>query len=212
MPQYSLINDKMLTVQLANEEVFAKKGSMIAYKGNVTFAPSTLGSEGMGGAAMRGVTGEGLQLMSVRGSGEVLYARHGMHITLIQLQGEMFFVESGNVLAFDGRLRTGTMFLGNQGVQGFVRGAMSGQGLFTTTLEGYGEFAMLSDGNAIGLDVTPNRPICVDPQAYIGHRGQLNSQVVTDVSWKTFVGQGSGESFQLKFTGQGTVYIQASER
>jgi uncharacterized protein (AIM24 family) len=40
----------------------------------------------------------------------------------------------------------------------------------------------------------------------------LTSSIKTDVSWKTFVGQTSGESYQLQFTGNGTVYIQASER
>ena len=105
------------------------------------------------------------------------------------------------------------MFLGNQGgVQSMVRGAVSGQGLFTTTLQGTGELAMLSDGNAIGLPVSNEQPVFVDPNAYIGHKGSLTSTIVTDVNWKTFVGQASGESYQLKFMGQGTVFIQASER
>ena len=63
---------------------------------------------------------------------------------------------------------------------------------------------------AIGLPVTPDVRL-VDPQAYIGHTGQLSSTIVTDLNWKTFV-PGIGESYQVKFTGQGTVYIQASER
>ncbi|MEN9865306.1 MAG: hypothetical protein RL748_896, partial [Pseudomonadota bacterium] len=85
-------------------------------------------------------------------------------------------------------------------------------GLFTSTLEGSGEVAILSDGNAIGLQVTQDNPVCVDPDAYIAHKGNLSSQIVTDLNWKTFIGQTSGESYQVKFTGQGTVYIQASER
>ena len=102
--------------------------------------------------------------------------------------------------------------MGQGGVGGLIRGAATGSGLFTTTLEGRGELAIVSEGGAIALDVTPQRPIFVDPQAYVGHRGQLQSNLITDVGWKTFVGQSSGESYQLKFTGQGTVYIQASER
>ena len=80
------------------------------------------------------------------------------------------------------------------------------------TLQGTGEVAILSDGNAIGLEVTPDKPVFVDPDAYIGHKGNLSSNIVTDVNWKSFIGQTSGESYQVKFTGQGTVYIQASER
>ncbi len=212
MPEYSLINDKMLSVRIRNEEVFARRGSMIAYTGHVEFAPSSSGSEGMQGTAMRSVTGERMTLMSARGTGEVLYAFYGMHVTMISLRGETFFAESGSLLAYDGRLRSGTVFLGNQGMGGLIRGAATGSGMFTTTLEGSGELAIVSDGDAIALDVTSDRPIFADPQAYVGHRGNLRSDLVTDVGWKTFVGQSSGESYQLKFTGQGTVYIQAAER
>lgn len=212
MPEYSLINSKMLSVSLQGEEVFAKRGAMIAYKGHVDFAPSTSGSEGMRGLAMRSVTGERMALMSARGSGEVLYAFYGMNVTIIPLHGETFFAESESLLAYDGRLRSGTVFMGNQGVGGLIRGAATGSGLFTTTLEGAGELAIVSDGDAIALEVTLERPIFADPQAYVGHKGQLRSDLVTDVGWKTFVGQSSGESYQLKFTGQGTVYIQAAER
>lgn len=137
----------------------------------------------------------------------------GKYIFLVELRGETLYVESDSLLAFDRRMRTGTMFMGNQGaVQGLIRGAVTGQGLFTTTLQGQGEIAILCDGNAIGLDVTSQNPLFVDPNAYIGHKGELQSQIVTDVNWKTFLGQASGESYQLKFTGNGTVYIQPSER
>jgi uncharacterized protein (AIM24 family) len=213
VPSYTLINEKLLEVGLSHEEVYSKKGAMIAYTGQVNFARSFLAGGGVQDLAMRAVTNEHFVLMAAKGSGTVLYGYQGYHVLLISLRGETLFVESESLLAFDGRLRTGTMFLGNQGaVQGLVRGAVTGQGLFTTTLEGQGELAIISVGNAIELDVTASKPIFVDPNAYIGHKGQLSSQIVTDVNWKTFVGQASGESYQLKFTGNGSVYIQASER
>lgn len=212
MPVYELINEKMLLVKLRNEELLARRGAMIAYNGAIEFAPNMLGNEGVQGGAMRAVTGERMPLMRATGNGDVFYAERGLHITIISLDNERLAIESDNVLAFDNRLRSGTEFQGNQGVQGLVRGAASGQGLWTTTFDGRGEIAILSDGDAIGLPVSAERPIHVDPNAYIGHKGNVQSQFVTDVSWKTLVGQGSGESFQLKFTGSGTVYIQASER
>ncbi|MFI3218867.1 MAG: AIM24 family protein, partial [Methylococcales bacterium] len=152
-------------------------------------------------------------LMVAEGTGTVYYGYNGFFVSIIQVVNETVFVESDTLLAFDARLRTGTMFLGNQGgVQGILRGAVSGQGLFTTTLQGTGEIAILSDGNAIGLPVTPQQPVFVDPDAYIAHKGELSSSIVTDLNWKNLIGQASGESYQVKFTGQGTVYIQASER
>ncbi|KAB8042103.1 AIM24 family protein [Janthinobacterium aquaticum] len=213
MPVYQQINEKMLQVTLSNEEVFARKGAMVSYQGDVQFSRSFLAGQGVQSLAMRAVTSEGYALMLAKGSGSVYYAQGGLFVTIIPVRGETLYVESDSLLAFDARLTAGTMFLGNQGgIQGMVRGAVSGQGLFTTTLQGTGEVAILSDGNAIGLPVTPDVPVFVDPQAYIGHVGQLSSSIVTDLNWKTFVGQASGESYQVKFMGQGTVYIQASER
>lgn len=213
MPSYSQINEKLIEVTLNNEEVFAKRGAMISYQGSVNFARSFLGGSGIQDLAMRTVTNEGYALMVAKGTGKVYYGYDGLFVNVIQVNNETMYVESETLLAFDSRLRTGTMFLGNQGgVQGILRGAVSGQGLFTTTLQGTGEIAILSDGNAIGLKVTPEQPVFVDPDAYIGHKGNLTSNIVTDLNWKTFVGQTSGESYQVKFIGQGTVYIQASER
>ena len=213
MPNYTLINEKLLEVKLAGEQVYSKKGTMVAYKGSVDFSRSFLAGGGVQDLAMRSVTGESFLLMSAQGTGEVYYAHYGLYVTIVSLRGETFYVESDSLLAFDSRVRTGTMFQGNQGaIQGIIKGAVTGQGLFTTTLEGNGELAILSQGNAIGLDITPQKPMFVDPNAYIGHKGQLDSKIVTDVNWKTLIGKASGESYQLKFTGTGTVYIQASER
>ncbi len=213
MPSYNQLNEKLIEVTLNNEELFAKRGSMISYQGNVSFARSFLGGGNVSDLAMRTATNEGNALMSARGTGKIYYGYNGLFVSLITLANETMYIESENLLAYDGRLRSGTMFLGNQGgIQSMVRGAVSGQGLFTTTLQGSGELALLSDGNAIGLPVSTEQPVFVDPNAYVGHKGNLTSTIVTDVNWKTFVGQASGESYQVKFMGQGTVYIQASER
>lgn len=213
MPSYVQINEKLLEVTLNNEEVYAKKGAMIAYQGNISFTRSFLAGGGVQDFAMRAVTNEGYALMVSKGTGKVYYGYDGLFVSIIQLANETIYVESDTLLSFDSRLRTGTMFLGNQGgVQGVLRGAVSGQGLFTTTLQGTGEIAILSDGNAIGLPVSAQQPVFVDPDAYIAHKGELSSSIVTDLSWKNLIGQASGESYQVKFSGQGIVYIQASER
>ncbi len=213
MPVYQQINEKMIEIKLNNEKVFAKKGAMISYQGEVEFSRSFLAGGGVQSMAERAVTNEGYSMMEANGRGSVYYALDGLFVTIIPVRGDTLYIESDNVLAFDARLEVGTMFLGNQGgISGIVRGAVTGHGLFTTTLKGNGEVAILSDGNTIGLPVSNEVPVFVDPQAYIGHTGQLSSAIVTDVNWKTFVGQSSGESYQMKFSGQGTVYIQASER
>ncbi|MBE9114580.1 AIM24 family protein [Lusitaniella coriacea LEGE 07157] len=213
MVAYTLINEKMLAVGLTRERVYAKKGSMISYQGDLRFQRSFLAGGGIQNLAMRQATKEELLVMSAQGTGQAYYAYNGLYVTVITLEGETMYVESDSLLAFDDRLRIGTVFLGNQGaIQGMIKGVVTDQGLFTTRLEGQGELAIVSHGNAIALEVEPQKPIFVDPNAYIGHKGQLQSQLVTDINWKTLIGKTSGESYQLKFVGAGAVYIQAYER
>lgn len=77
--------------------------------------------------------------------------------------------------------------------------------------------AVLCDGNPIVLsNVMSQNTISVDPDAvvcWVGN-GHCDPQVTADISWKTFIGQTSGESYQLSGMGIGpvTVIIQPSER
>lgn len=105
------------------------------------------------------------------------------------------------------------VFLGSQGgIRGAVRGAVSGQGLFTTQLMVAGSVAVLSHGGTIAMPVRPHRTTSVDPRAYVAHVGQIQVDISASVGWRDAVGKGSGEAIQLKVTGSGTVYVQASEQ
>jgi uncharacterized protein (AIM24 family) len=143
--------------------------------------------------------------MQTTGTGTVYFAHNAAEITVIPLTQEKLFIESSSLLAFDPSLKTNTTFAG-------LRGATSGQGLFTTTVEGSGNLAVFSRGNLITLEVDAKYPLFVDPDAFIGYKGNIKQEFVFDVSWRNIVGQASGESYQFKFTGQGVVYIQPAER
>jgi uncharacterized protein (AIM24 family) len=204
--QFRLNGSKMLAVDLNGETIRALNGSMVAYDGQMNFKRQGMtGGEGLRGAIRRRVAGESMTLMEVTGSGTVYLASNATEITLVPLQGDTLFVESESLLAIDGQLQTGVQFIG-------LRGMGTGQGLATTKVEGFGTVAILSDGPAIALEVTPGIPLCVDPHAYVGHRGQLQQDVVTDVNWRTVLGQGSGESVQFRYQGHGLVYVQPAER
>jgi uncharacterized protein (AIM24 family) len=205
LPTFSLKNDRLLEVTVQNEKVMAVAGSMVAYDGNIKFEKSILGGEGLLGALKRKVTNESFSMMVTSGSGTVYFAQNAREITIIELQGEKIFVESRSLLAYDQNLKTNTAFAG-------LRGAASGQGLFTTTVEGKGNVAVISHGNILMFEVTPAYPLFVDPDAFIGYKGNLTQEFIFDVNWKTLIGESSGESYQLKFTGSGIVYIQPSER
>ena len=205
MSSFRINTDRLLEVGLRNEKVMAIAGAMVAYTGSMKFEKSILGGEGIFGALKRKVTNEGMSLMQTHGTGTVYFAHNAAEIAVIPLAQEKLFIESSSLLAYDTGLKTSTSFAG-------LRGASSGQGLFTTTVEGTGNIAVISRGNLIRLEVAPSYPLFVDPDAFIGYKGSVQQEFVFDVNWRTMIAQTSGESYQFKFTGQGVVYIQPAER
>jgi uncharacterized protein (AIM24 family) len=208
------INSKMVEAQVVpGQKMYSQRGAMLAYRGDVSFTPSITGGQGgVMGMIGRRVANEQTPLMTVEGSGTVMFGHGGHHIQVISLQGETLYVEADRLLAFDGTLQQGTMFMGSQGgVMGMVRGQVTGQGLFTTTLKGHGSVAVMAHGGVIELPIHPNRPVHVDPQAYVAHHGDVRNKLSTALGWRDMVGRGSGEAFQLELSGQGAVYVQASE-
>ncbi|ARP72405.1 AIM24 family protein [Streptomyces pluripotens] len=208
------INSKMVAATvLPGQRLFSQRGAMLAYQGDVSFTPSL--QDGQGGLMSmigRRAAGEATPLMTVEGSGTVFFGHGGHHVHVISLTGDTLYVEADRLLAFEGTLRQGTMFMGAQGgVMGLVRGQVTGQGLFTTTLQGHGCVAVLAHGGVFEIPVTPQRTVHVDPQAYVAHHGDVRNRLSTALGWREMVGRGSGEAFQLELSGSGTVYVQASE-
>lgn len=202
---FRLQSSKVLAVDMTGDAVKAKNGSMVAYDGQMAFKKLTGGGEGVRGMVTRRLTGEQMTLMEVRGHGTCFFADRASEINLVALTGEKLYVESSNLLATDGGLRTGTAFTG-------LRGASQGNGLFTTTVEGHGQAAIMSDGPAVLLRVSPQYPLTVDPGAYVAHRGSLRQSFQSGVTFRTLMGEGGGEAFQIRFEGDGVVYVQPSER
>ncbi|WP_432512400.1 AIM24 family protein [Kineococcus sp. SYSU DK001] len=207
---WRLETPRVLVVDLDGSKgsaVRAQTGSMVAYEGDVQFKNAgTGGGGGLRAALKQRVTGESLSLMEITGRGTVHLAVDAGYVLLLDLAGDTLRAESESLLCLDAGLRNDVAFTG-------LQGASSGQGLFTTTVTGHGQIALISlGGPPIALSVTPQTPLVVDPDAYIGAVGQLNQSFVTDVSWRNLIGESSGEAFSLRFEGHGTVYIQPEER
>lgn len=205
MAQFRLHSAKVLAVTMTGDAVKAKNGSMVAYDGQMAFKKMSGGGEGLRGMVTRRLTGEHMAVMEVKGNGTCFFADRASDINLVRLTGDKLHVESDNLLCTDAGLRTGTTFTG-------LRGASQGNGLFTTTVEGTGQAALMSDGPAVVLRVTHGMPLQVDPGAYVAHQGDLQQHFQTGVNFRTVMGEGSGESFQIRFEGDGLVYVQPSER
>ncbi|MEU6175331.1 AIM24 family protein [Streptantibioticus parmotrematis] len=205
MALFRLQGSRVLAVDLSGDAVKAKNGAMVAYDGKMTFKRLTGGGDGLRGIVTRRITGESMTVMEVRGHGVCWFADRASEVNLVRLTGEKLYVEASNLLCTEATLRTGTTFTG-------LRGASEGHGLFTTTVEGTGQAALVSDGPAVVLRVSPQFPLQVDPGAYVAHTGNLRQHFQSGVNWRTFAGEASGEAFQIRFEGDGLVYVQPSER
>ena len=200
---FELESSHLLEVKL-NGRIWAKAGSMVAYRGGVKFIRQGLMEQGLGNLLKKVVSGEGTQMMKMEGNGRVYIADAGKKITLLRLGGEAIFVNGNDVLAYEDGIQSDITMMRK------VSGMMSG-GLFNMRLQGSGVVAITSHYEPLTLAVTPDQPVFTDPNATVAWSGTLSPDIVTDISLGTLFGRGSGESVQLKFAGQGWVVVQPYE-
>jgi uncharacterized protein (AIM24 family) len=198
---FTLQNKRLLKVELSETSVMAKNGAMVAYQGDVHFEHK---GGGLGRLLKKAATGESLRLMEASGSGEVFLASDAMLVHVLRLNGDSITVNGRNILAFE----TGIDWDVTR-VKGGTAGMLAG-GIFNIHLSGTGLVALISDGEPVRLDVS-GAPTFGDPQAAIAWSGGVTTNLKADVQAKSLIGLGSGESFQLGFSGQGWVLIQPSE-
>ena len=227
MVTFETVNELTLKISCKGgyEEVFTKAGAFVAGECNgpknykfdkVLLGPQQNMGQALLGSLVRRATGENLPLMKgmFNGDSVTYYSNSGQHVVVYQLaQGETISVESENILAFTPDCKYDVRFLGC--------GVVSQKGLATSTLTGQGPNAYVAftcDGNPIVLsNVQSQSTISVDPDAvvcWIGQRGSCDPDIKMDVSWKTFIGQSSGESYSFEWSGYQpvTVIVQPTER
>lgn len=200
---FELERDRMLEVNL-NGEIWTKTGSMIAYLGDVKFTREGILEQGLGAMFKKAISGEGTRLTKATGRGKVYLADSGKKVSILQLQNESIFVNGNDVLAFEMSLTSEIKMMKK------VAAMVSG-GLFNVRLSGSGMLAITSHYDPLTLRVTPQQPVCTDPNATIAWSGNLQPELKTDISLKTFFGRGSGESLQMLFKGDGFVVVQPFE-
>lgn len=196
--RFALQNPRMLRVAL-DGEVMARQGSMVAYQGQVDFGYQ--GSGGMSKFLKKALTGEGLPLMKVSGRGDVFLADDASEIHLVTLEGDSLTVNGKNVLAFDS-----TLAWDIRRVEG---ASMMSGGVFNTVFSGSGQVAVTAHGTPVVLEV--DAPTYADVQSAVAWSTSLSTHVRRTAGAGALIGRGSGEAFQLGFTGQGFVIVQASE-
>lgn len=201
---FELEGDRVLEVNVNNQLIWTKTGSMVAYLGQIKFTREGMMEHGLGTMLKKAFTGEGARLTKAEGAGKVYLADAGKKITILALANESIFVNGNDVLAFEPSLKFNITMMRK------IAAMVSG-GLFNVRFEGSGMLAITTHYDPITLRVQPGYPVFTDPNATIAWSGTLTPEFKTDVSLKTFLGRGSGESFQMMFNGDGFVVVQPYE-
>ncbi|HWJ76631.1 MAG TPA: AIM24 family protein [Niallia sp.] len=200
---FELETERLLEINL-EDRIWAKAGSMISYRGNIKFTRESILEHGIGKMFKKALTGEGTSLMKAEGQGKLYLADQGKKISIIQLAGDSIVVNGNDLLAFEPSIQWDIKLMKR------ITGILSG-GLFNVRLSGRGMIAITSHYEPLTLKVTPSSPVFTDPNATVGWSGHLQPEFVTDVTLKSFFGRGSGESIQMKFSGEGFVIVQPFE-
>jgi uncharacterized protein (AIM24 family) len=200
---FELESSRMLEAHV-NGAMWSKLGSMVAYRGQLTFKREGMFAGGMGKALMKMVSGEMAPLSKIEGQGVCYLADQAKQVTILRLQNEAINVNGNDLLAFETSVEYQITM--HKRIAGMLAG-----GLFSVRLSGSGMVAIMSHGQPLTLRVTPNDPVMTDPNATVAWSGDLSPELKMDTSFKTLMGRGGGETFQMIFRGEGFVVIQPFE-
>ncbi len=201
---WQLENERILEIHLSDGVVYTKSGAMIGYYGDLRFERTGVKDQGgLGKYVKAKMTGETATTMKVQGTGILYCADMGKTIRILELKGETIHVNGANCLAYSDTLEWD--------IARTKGGSMLAGGLFSLQLSGRGYCAIATMGRPVVLGVDETHPLHADPNATVAWSAGLQTILKTDMSFKTFTGRASGESYQLTFKGRGFVALQPYE-
>ncbi|MCQ4209096.1 MULTISPECIES: AIM24 family protein [Streptomyces] len=202
--RYTVQNPQMLRVVLeGHDDLVARKGSMVAYQGLVEFDAEYQTS---GQRRARATTGEGLSLMRCHGQGVVYLANLAQYIHVVDVEQDGLTVDSSYVLAMDSSLHHEVIAVDSQF-------GISGSGKYQLNITGRGKVALMTSGQPLMLQVTPDKYVNADADAIVawstGLRVQMQAQTHSSGVWRRR--GNTGEGWELSFMGSGYALVQPSE-
>ncbi|MFI5981796.1 AIM24 family protein [Streptomyces sp. NPDC051555] len=202
--RYVVQNPQMLRVSLTGQDdVLARKGSMVAYQGLIDF-DGEYQSTNQRNARAR--TGEGLDLMRCSGQGTVYFANLAQDVHVVDVDQDGLTVDSSYVLALDSTLHAEAIAVDSQY-------GISGSGKYQLNITGRGKVALMTSGQPLMLQITPDKYVNVDADAIVAWstslRVQMQAQTHSTGVWRRR--GNTGEGWELSFLGQGFALVQPSE-
>ncbi|MFF1693913.1 AIM24 family protein [Streptomyces sp. NPDC058257] len=202
--RYTVQNPQLLRVALAgHDDILARKGAMVAYQGLMEFDAEY---QSQGSQRARAHTGEGLDLMRCHGQGTVYLANLAQYIHVVDVDRDGLTVDSSYVLALDSSLTHQVIAVDSQY-------GISGSGKYQLNITGRGKVALMTSGQPLMLQVTPDQYVNADADAIVawsnGLRVQMQAQTHSSGVWRRR--GNTGEGWELSFMGQGYALVQPSE-
>ncbi len=197
------------------EQLMAESGAMVSMSPTIRFEAKMSGG-GVFGAVKSAMGGESLFRTTFRaetGPGEVVLAPGSLgDILAIEMAGSKLFVQPGSYLAGDPSLAIG--------IQGSMRGMLSGEGMFLLTVQGRGLLLLSSFGAIHEKTLAAGEEYIVDTGHIVAFDGTVDFRL-EKASGKTqgiggfFKGMVqsalSGEGFVCRYRGPGKIYIQSRQ-
>lgn len=210
-PSYSLA---VLSLE-QGERIMTESGAMVSMSPTIRLDAKMSGGS-VFGALKSAVGGESIfrtTFTAETGPGEITVAPQTVgDIMPVELRGTKFLVQAGSYLAGDASLAIS--------VQGSVRGALSGEGLFLLTVEGTGLLLVSSFGAIHAKELAAGEEYLVDT----GHIVAFEHTITWGIEKAAGKTQGlggflkgmvqsamSGEGFVCRYRGPGRVYLQTRQ-
>jgi uncharacterized protein (AIM24 family) len=150
------------------------------------------------------LTGEGVDLMTCEGSGELFLADTASEIQVFYLENDSISVNGASILAFSSSIEWDIHRVG-------AGASMTSGNLYNVVLRGTGYVAVTTKGDPVVLDVA-GAPTFADADAVVLWTAGVSMDVRVDTGGiKSLIRGGSGELLQMAFGGQGFVMVQPSE-
>lgn len=197
------------------EQIMAESGAMVSMSPTIRLEAAMSGG-GFFGAMKSAMGGESLfrtTFTAEGGAGEVALAPAALgDIMAVELSGSHFFVQPGSYLAGDPQLEIG--------VQGSMRGMLSGEGLFLLAVRGSGLLLLSSFGAIHTRQLSPGEEYVVDTGHIVAFEGSVDFRLEKATGRSRGVGgflKGmvqsalSGEGFVCRYRGPGKIYIQTRQ-
>ncbi len=204
---FEVVDHRMVRIEV-NDFVWIKRGTVIAYHGDMkfrleeVFQPEAIRLTA--GPVRSALKREAVPLSRAEGRGCVFLSDDGKYNRVFRLESRPLFVASPYVLAFEPTVTHQVRLVGGVGV-------LAG-GIFIVELTGQGFVAISIKGDPLTLRVTPDNPVSTDPTATVAWTSGLWPELKTDFEVRSLVAHGGGEPIQMLFRGDGYVVVNARSR